>query len=247
MFNTDLEGKFQIFSISHFIAILIVFTIVVVIYYFKDVLREKRYFDKIRWTLAILILLQELSLNIVRIVQGEWMLGTSLPFHLCGLAVLMSAIVLITQNKRVFLYSFFVMMIGAALALLTPGIEKQVGFPHYRFIQYFISHGLIVINFTFILFVMGYVDDVKYRHLVNNFLSLISIAIIALGFNLLVNGNYLYLLHKPEGETAFDLFGVWPWYLINIFIIGIPIFFHIFYLPFFIRNWMIKKKQLSVV
>ena len=159
---------------------------------------------------------------------------------------MMSALVLITQNKKVFLYSFFVMMIGAALAILTPGVEKGLGFPHFRFFQYFVAHGLIVINFTFILFVMDFVEDVKYKHLLNNFITLIVIATIALGINLLVDGNYLYLLHKPDGETAFDLFGKWPWYLLNIFVIGIPTFFHLFYLPFFFRNLIIRKKHLKV-
>ncbi len=246
MFNKELEGTFQLFSLSHLMGVLVVLSLVSLVYYHRKTLKKDKYFNKVRMTLAILIILQEVSLNIYRITLGEWEISTSLPFQLCGLAVLMSAIVLLTQNKKVFLYSFFMMMIGATLALLTPGIEKQLGFPHYRFFQFFVSHGLIVINFTFILFVMGYVEDVTYKHLLYNFFTLVTIASLAAVINIIVDGNYLYLMRKPDGDTAFDLFGEWPWYLVNILLIGIPIFFHIFYLPFYIRNKLLQKNQLEV-
>jgi len=88
---------------------------------------------------------------------------------------------------------------------------------------------------------MGYSKCFRYKHLLNNFFVLLGIAFFAFFLNLLVDGNYLYLMGKPGEDTAFDLFGEHPWYIINIFLFGIPIFFHLFYLPFFIKNLIVKK------
>ena len=131
------------------------------------------------------------------------------------------------------------------MALITPSIEFGFNFPHYRYFQFFTSHGLIVINFTFILFVMNFQENIRYKHLLNNFFVLAGIALVLLPINLLVDGNYMYLLGKPGNGTAFDLFGEWPWYLVNIFFFGIPIFFHLFYIPFFVRDYRRKYRALA--
>ncbi len=246
MFDTSLENTFVSYSLSHLLALLLIFSIISIIIVYKRQLRNPKVFHKIRISLAIIILLQEVSLNVYRFAMDEWTLATSLPFQLCGLAVLSTAYVLLTQNKKYFYATFFVMMIGATLALLTPSIEYGLGFPHYRFFQFFFSHGMIMINFTFILFVMDYQKDMKYKYLLTNFLSLLLFALFNLIINILFNGNYMYLMAKPGPNTAFDLFGEHPWYLINIFIFGIPIFFHLFYLPFFIK-YLIQRRQLKAV
>jgi len=245
MFNPNLENTFVSFGLSHMIAVMVVFSIIALIIVNRVKLRESNYFNIMRFTLATLIILQEISLSMYRISVGQWELGTSLPFHLCGLGVLSSAYILVTKNEKLFQNIFFIMLIGAVMALLTPSIEYNLGFPHYRYFQFFVSHGLIAINFTFILFVFNFQEHIRYKHLLNNFVALIVIAAIMLGVNLLTNGNYLYLMGKPGEGTALDIFGQWPWYVFNILIFGIPIFFHIFYVPFFIRDYRRKKRVLA--
>ncbi|QMS84558.1 TIGR02206 family membrane protein [Xianfuyuplasma coldseepsis] len=156
----------------------------------------------------------------------------------------MTSYLLITKNEKLFQNIFFVMLIGATMALITPGIEDRLGFPHYRYFQFFISHGLIVINFTVLLFVYNWQKNIRYRMLLHNFASLLVIALVLLVINIITGGNYMYLMAKPGEGTAFDLFGVWPWYLVNIFFFGIPVFFHLFYLPFFVRDYRRHKRAL---
>jgi len=245
MFNADLENTFVNFSLQHGLAVLVVFSLIALIYLNKEKLKEEKRFNRWRYILAFLTIGQEISLNIFRIVNGEWSIQESLPLQLCGLGVILSATVMITKSKKIFVNTFFILMIGAVMAILTPALEDGLGFPHYRYFQYFTSHGLILLNFTFILFVMDYVNDFKYKHILNNFIVLLVIAIFALLIDLITGGNYLYLMEKPGEDTAFDLFGEHPWYIINIFIFGIPIFFHLFYLPFFLRKMRIKKLETS--
>lgn len=247
MFDPSLAGTFESYSPSHLIAVALIAIAITLVIVFREQLKTPILFNRFRIGLGVVILLQELSLNLYRIASGQWMLSTSLPLQLCGLAVLSSAYVLFSQDKKYFYYTFFVMMIGASLAVLTPAVEENLGFPHYRFFQYFFSHGMILVNFTFILFVMDYQKDMKYRYLLMNFVSLAGFALFNLVVDLLTGGNYMYLMGKPGPNTAFDLFGEHPWYLLNIFLFGIPIFFHLFYLPFFIRNRIVSYKTKRAV
>ncbi len=245
MFNPDLENTFVMYSVSHLVTIFLAFFAVFLIIYFKEALKETKRFNFFRYLFVFLTIGQELSLNIYRVIVGEWTIAESLPFHLCGLAMIITSYVLITQNRKAFTNTFFILMIGAALAILTPAVENNLGFPHYRFFQFFFGHGMILVNFTFALFVMDFYKEIKYRHLLNNVYTVVILASFNLLVNLITGGNYMYLMGKPGEGTAFDLFGEHPWYLINIFIFGIPIFFHILYIPFFIRNIYNKKRELQ--
>lgn len=245
MFNPDLKETFVTFGPTHVFAVLIVFTIIGLVIYNKDRIRDSRYVNHIRITLVVLTLGQELSLNIYRIIRGEWVIATSLPLQLCGLGILTTSYLLLTKNEKLFQKIFFVMLIGATMALITPGIEDNLGFPHYRYFQFFTSHGLIVINFTFLLFVYNWQKNIRYKMLLSNFVTLLVIALVLLVVNLITGGNYMYLMAKPGEGTAFDLFGEWPWYLLNIFLFGIPVFFHLFYVPFFIRDYRRQKQALA--
>jgi len=245
MFNPDLENTFVSFGPSHVYAVVVVFSIIALLIVNQQRIRNSKYVDVLRYTLATLIILQEISLNVYRAVIGEWSIATSLPLHLCGLGVLSTAIILITKSEKLFQSVFFIMLIGAVMALLTPAIDYNLGFPHYRYFQFFTSHGLIAINFTFILFIFNYQKNIRYRHVLYNFVSLMVIAVVILGIDLLVDGNYMYLMGKPGEGTALDIFGAWPWYILNIFLFGLPVFFHVFYLPFFIRDFRRKRRVLA--
>lgn len=246
MFNPDLAETFSNFTLAHLFVVLIVFLVVVLVYSYREKLKIKKNYNFFRYLLVIITIGQELSLNIYRVAMGEWMLETSLPFHLCGIAMIITSFILLTESKKVFVSTFFILMIGAMMAILTPAVEGGFGFPHYRFIQFFVGHGMILVNFTFMLFVMEFYKDIKYKHLLYNLVTVVVLGIFNYIVNLLTGGNYMYLMGKPGPDTAFDLFGEYPWYLLNIFLFGIPVLFHIFYIPFLIRNTVNHKRELSV-
>lgn len=243
MFDTSLKNTFVTFSMAHFVPVIIIFLIVFLIIYYKQALRQFKYLKVLTIMMAVFTVSQEIALNIYRLAMDQWTLSTSLPFQLCGLGVLTSSYLLVTKKEKLFQYVFFIMMLGALLALITPGIEDRLGFPHFRYFQFFASHGMIVINFAFMLFVYDYQKNFSYKDVYRNLVVLLGLAAFMSVVNVVVDGNYMYTLSKPGEGTAFDLFGEWPWYLMNIALIGIPIFFHLFYLPFFIRDIQRKKRR----
>jgi len=241
MFSEAYRDTFRIFSTSHLVAILVILFFCLLIFLNRKTIKKKYY--NMRYVFAVLTILQEVSLNVVRIINNEWTIAKSLPLQLCGIAVILTSVILVTENKKLFLNTFFVMLIGAIMAILTPAIENGYGVPHYRFFQFFFSHGMIVANFVFILFVMEYGKEFRYKNVYRNVVFLLGVAVFNFGINLITGGNYMYLMGKPGENTAFDLFGDHPWYILNILLFGIPVLLHLFYVPFYLYN----KKQINLI
>jgi uncharacterized membrane protein YwaF len=63
-----------------------------------------------------------------------------------------------------------------------------------------------------------------------------------IGLNFLLDANYSYLNEKPKSASVLDLFGEWPYYILVVQLIVIPLFL-IIYLPFFFTGR--NKKSLS--
>ncbi len=230
-------GVFRIFSTSHFMGLLTIAIInVILITWLKKYKTEKG--DKIiRYTLATMLILQEISLSVWRIYCHHWRMGTSLPLHLCGAAIVLGAIMLVNKNYRLYELVYFWGLGGAIQALLQPDIFYPV--PHYRFFQFFVSHGLIVTASLYSTFSFKYRPEFKSIFRVF-FITNIYLVFIAL-FNYIFNGNYLFICHKPETASLLDFFGPWPWYVLVLEVVAL-VSFIIYYSPFAIKDGLIRLK-----
>lgn len=231
-------APFRLFSLSHNLALLIILLCILLIYRFKDSLRREKVNKIIRYTLASLIILQELSLSIWRVATEQWVIQTSLPLHLCGLSLILSAVMLVKKDYNLFEVIYFWGLAGATQALMTPDIANY-SFPHYRFFQFFLSHALIIISVLFMVFVEKFRPKFKsiWKTLIATNIYLILIA----GFNLLTNANYLFICGKPDTPSILDFLGDWPWYVLVMEVFGV-ISFLICYLPYAINDLIRKYK-----
>jgi hypothetical integral membrane protein (TIGR02206 family) len=232
-FKYDFQGpKFVTFS-QHHVYGLIGVVLVILAIVALDIYTRQKYQRMISITMAVLLLLQELSLNLIRVYWGVWQVKASLPLHLCGAAVILSALVLITKNYRIYEMVYFWGLAGAVQALLQPDIGR-FGFPHYRYFQFFCSHGLILTTAIYTTVCYGYRPTKKslLRAIIytNIFALLVGI------FNLITGGNYMFLCHKPETASIMDVLGPWPLYIIPLEIIGL-LSFLIYYAPFAIYDF----------
>jgi hypothetical integral membrane protein (TIGR02206 family) len=150
---------------------------------------------------------------------------------------------LVNDSYSIFEVTYFWGLAGATQALLTPDIADY-GFPHYRFLQFFISHGAIVTANIYMTFVRGYRPTWKsYRKAI---VVTLAYTVVIGGFNLLVGGNYLFICHKPPTASLLDIMGPWPWYLIPLTFVAIAIF-TLFYSPYTIKDWLAKRKQSAAI
>jgi hypothetical integral membrane protein (TIGR02206 family) len=237
-----LKGTFQLFSPQHIIALLVVAALNVIMVLALKKVNSKKVNTYFCYFLSFLLLTQELSLNFWYICVGEWSVGHHLPLHLCGLAVVLSPVMLIGKKKLLYELFYFWGLGGAIQSIITP--DNAFGFPHYRMIQTFVSHGAIIMAIIYMTFIEGYRPTfkslIKTIVITNIYMGVIAV------FNLLVNGNYLYICGPPETPTIIDfliqVFGPWPWYIIGLELIGI-VSLLVYYSPFAIKDVLDKMKQ----
>ena len=145
---------------------------------------------------------------------------------------------LIFKNYTIFEFAYFMGIGGAIQALLTPDIGIY-GFPHFRFFQTFISHGLLVTSAIHMTTVEGFRPTWKSLQrivvVMNLYMGIIFFA------NRWIGSNYLYVAHKPPGPTLLDVLPEWPWYLLYIEAIGMGVSL-LLYLPFVIKDARVKRQ-----
>jgi hypothetical integral membrane protein (TIGR02206 family) len=238
-FSRDFDGgPFQLFSGSHLIALIffLIINILLIIFRKRIPSRARTYLPL---GMAAILVLNELMWHIWNIVTGQWTLQTMLPLHLCSVLVWLNAYMLISRNYRIYEFAYLLGIAGALQAMLTPDLGIYA-FPHFRYFQVFISHGLIITSAVYMTAVEGfrpYPRSILRVFLVSN---LYMIAVTAL--NLAIGSNYLFTAHKPPTASLLDVLPPWPWYLIIIELLGMT-FVLLFYLPFAIRD--IRQKRLA--
>ncbi len=221
---------FILFGQEHLLAlgIILLLSITVPVRVKKTLRPKTEYIFRI--VLAAMIWGQEIVLNVYRLIHNEWYFSNSLPFHLCGFAVLLLPVMLFKKNYALYEILYFWGLAGATQALLTPNID--VGFPHFRFLQFFVSHGLIVFTVIYATIVWNFAPTLRslVKASVLTLFLLIPIGLI----NRFTHGNYFFIAHKPETSSLLDYFGPWPWYILPMIGMGVVMFF-IVYSPVGIR------------
>ncbi len=240
-FAYDYQGApFEFLGIAHIGALLFLMGLnfFLLRYRHKDELTRK----KVRVTLAIILWLDEASWHLWNIVHGVWNVQEHLPLHACSILIWLAGFMLIFKQYRIYEFTYFMGIAGAIQALFTPDIGIY-GFPHFRFFQTFISHGLLVTSAIFLTTVEGM------RPTWRSILRVILIAniymLVVFGINHLIGSNYLYVAHKPPGPTLLDALPDWPWYLLYMEAIGLVMFL-LLYLPFAIQDLRRKNQTAQV-
>lgn len=56
----------------------------------------------------------------------------------------------------------------------------------------------------------------------------------------MIGNNYLFVADKPDFPTLLDALGPWPWYILQLELVGFAILF-LLYIPFLIKDWRAKS------
>ncbi|MFC4559619.1 TIGR02206 family membrane protein [Virgibacillus kekensis] len=213
---------FITFGTSHLTMLMIYFLGLLLFFIFLKKIRSKRTpFTIIRWTLFSLLILSEVSYQTWTGVTGIWSLRDHMPLHLCGVAGITGAITLATYNKRLVQISFFIGLIPAFLAVVTP--ELPYDYPHFRFWKFFVHH--IAISWTGIFLVSTSSAKITLKSMLETYGYLLVYAfIIGVFINPCLESNYLYLSHTPTASTPLDMLGNGFWYYFNLCVLGLVVF-----------------------
>lgn len=240
-FAKDWKGDpFVLFGPAHLVSLgfIVLFNIALVLWGKRASDQARR---RVRWIMAVVLILNELAWHVWNIYVGRWTLQTMLPLHLCSILVFVAAYMLVTGNKGVYPYLYFMGISGALQALLTPDAGIY-GFPHFRAFQTMISHGLIITTPIYFTLVEGFRPTWATAKRV--FIGCNVYMVIIFFFNLLIGSNYLFIAHKPETASLLDMLPPWPWYILYIEAIAVFCIL-LLYIPFAIKDWRARKKPLT--
>lgn len=242
-FSKDYAGDpFALFGKEHMVVIGLILLLCGMLVLMRNKFhQQERHF--LRIFLSVIIIASESSWHIWKIYINDWNIQVMLPLWLCSTVAWLSPCMLVLKNYRVYEFSYFMGIIGASQAILTPDL-MQYGFPHFRFIQYFSVHGSIILAVLFMTIVE------KYRPTWKSFgRVLISVNIywfIVALINPLIGSNYLYTAGKLPTTSLLDVLGPHPWYLLSMEIIGVFLML-LLYLPFFISDARKKVPSSKII
>ena len=216
---------FQAFGLTHILWLLAGALLCIAACIWHKKLSEKK--QKIlRTVLGAYIFAQEMIKNLVLIILGEFSWGY-LPFHLCGINILLIAFDIIKPTKVVRSFLYYFAIPGAALALLFPNWTKM---PVWNFfhLHSFTIHILLVL-YPMLLITTGQVaTDLKAA--LRGVLLLVAMAIPVYGLNLLWGTNFMFLM-KPDSGNPLEMFEKLLGSHLWGFPILLPIVIFVMYLP----------------
>ena len=234
------SGPFVLFSTSHLIAIgiTILFNLG---FLFLRRSPDQRPRLAVRYTMAALLIINETLWHIWNLVTGQWTVQTMLPLHVCSVFVFLCAIMLVTRNYRIYEFAYFLGIAGATQAILTPDLGIY-DFPHFRYYQVFVSHGLIVSSAVYMTLVEGFRPTWRSlgRVILWSNVYMVFVGIV----NALIGSNYMFIAHKPETASLMDVLGPWPWYILALEAIGFVLFF-LLYIPFALHDLTVRRGTIS--
>lgn len=172
----------------------------------------------LRWMLALILWVNEFAWHYWNYSVGRWTIQTMLPLHLCSVLVWIGALMLVTKSYRIYEFMYFMGIAGAIQALATPDLGIY-GFPHFRFFQTFISHGLIVTSAIYMTVVEGFRPTLKSIPRVVIWMNLYALVVFFI--NSAIGSNYLMINYKPETPSLLDLLPEWPVYILYMELIGV--------------------------
>ena len=227
---------FHTFDMTHLIWLLVGVTVWAAACIFYRKLSDKKRKTALK-VLGIYIFLQEMAKNLVLILQGEFGWGY-LPFHLCGINILLIAFDVFKQTKTVRSFLYYFAIPGAMLALLFPNWTKM---PVWNFfhIHSFTIHILLVL-YPLLLVTTNQVST-DLRSALKGVALLIAMAIPVYFLNLLWDTNFMFLM-EPDSGNPLEFFEK----LLGSHLWGFPILLPVVVLVMYIPLALMKKRKIRV-
>lgn len=163
-----------------------------------------------RRVLAAALAGQELSFHAWRAVHGTWRVQEMLPLHLCSVLVWGGAVNLLRPGRLGDAVTWYWGVAGAPQALLTPDVGEY-DFPHYRFVQFFVSHSLVLAVPVWQVAVEGRRPTARGARAA--YATLLGHAAVVGLINARLGSNYLYVSRKPDTASVLDKMPAWPGYI----------------------------------
>ena len=176
--------------------------------------------------------------TLLKIYTKGFDIKQDLPLHLCNFIALLLPVFTLTKKKIYFDIVLFWVLAGTTHSVITPDLRN--GFPNFIFLKYWYVHAGLIIFVLYTALVLQLKPNLK--SVFKSFIALQTYLILLFVINKFLDSNYFYTNSKPEGPTALDYLGEWPYYILTVELILIP-YFLLIYLPFYLTR---KKQQIHI-
>lgn len=235
-FTLNYHGApFILFGTVHLLTLLLVAVFIVSLTFLKGAAESTR--SRVRWTLAIALWLSMVAWQAWNIAEGIWTVQSVLPLQLCDVLVILTGFSLLSKNQTLYEFSYFLGIGAACQSLFTPD-AGMFGFPHFRYIQPIISHGLLVAIGVYMTIVEGMRP--RWQSIPRIFLVVNLYMLFLYFFNSAIGSNYMMVNYKPDVTSLFSLMPGWPWYIVWSEGLALVIFL-VLYSPFAVKDWHARK------
>lgn len=191
-FRVESEGKDIIkFGFTHILILLISFLGAILIYYFRDKLKES---NRLLKTFIICVAVQQSFLYGWYILGGDFSWEVSLPLYDCRVAILSLIYGVFWKNDKFKRIGIYLGLIGSIVALLSPELDGFM-YPHFTWYSFFIGHIMLLWITCYIFFVEEITISKEGYREVFVFTNILHLTLILL--NKLINSNYAYLSEPP--------------------------------------------------
>lgn len=211
--------SFLMFGTSHLMAVLVITVLLILMITFRKAMA----INDLTWRriFATVLITQELLLNVNRLFLKTWSWGESLPLHLCSFSVILISIMMLTESKKIFEFIYYWGIVGAIIALLTPNLSDY-NFPHFRYYQFFLAHGMILLGTLYFVIVKQWLPGrgALLRTMIYTNVLLPVIGVV----NWMTDGNYFFIARKLDTASPLDMLPDWPYYIVYMELIALGLF-----------------------
>ena len=224
---------FRMFGSEHVLILIFIMVVGVLMYKFRENSRKKSVIKKV---LITGLLLSEITYHSWAIFNNMWSVKIYLPLQLCSLNILLSVVLLLTENRKLFGFVYLFGLTGALQGLLTPELYQEPW--HFRFIQYFIAHAFIV--WTALYYAIIRCFRISWARFFKSFMWLNGYALCVFVLNSFTGANYMFLMEKPGNASIMSFLGPHPWYIFSLELVAMCLCILVF-IPVKEKSTSIKK------
>ena len=244
-FGVGENEEFANFTFAHFAPIAVAVAIIILIYRFRDRIKNLKNEKAFRYTLAMILIISEMAYY-WRLI-GVPSLGPNpvdhLPITVCGWAAVFASYRVIGKSQTLFDLSYFWALSGSIFAIITPTVITYTGPTRFRYYQFWAEHLFIYIAVFYMIFVHKMRPTKK--SFVKAYIGIGLLAVIAYYANELIGpgANYLFMARPESTPSILDILPPIFALRILIMIAAVTVLFVLAYLPWYIKD----KKATKIV
>lgn len=197
-FRSEPDGwALKLMSLPHIIIMVFVFSVAILVWKKQDYFRKH---DILRKPLIVTLCLQFTILYTWYAVSGYTGIKESLPLYNCRVAIILTAIALLTKNKLSQLISCYWGLAGGIIAIVLPSMDP-FSWPHYTQISFLFGHLALLMGVIYIIAIDKPKFDLSSLKSMFIFSTVYHLGVAVLDYAL--DTNYCYLKKFPFGDLPF--------------------------------------------